>query len=118
MLIFCFNEIRLAVEWYVPWKRVAYQEVNRLFISCEKDIDPMLMASWDNIIFFNYTICRIKVGRLFYHHQRGVFHDTFPLFDADGRHLTVFLGLNVVRHLHGFQYNNRVAGLHLVAYMH
>lgn len=62
-------------------------------------------------------LCIVLRGRLFYHHQRGVFHDAFPLLDADSRHLAVLLGLDVVGHLHGFQHNNCVAGLHLVAYM-
>ena len=61
MLIFCFNEIRPAVDRCVSWNSFVYQEVKRLFVSCEKDIIPMLLASWDNIFFFNYTICRIKV---------------------------------------------------------
>lgn len=118
MLIFCFNEIRPAVDRCFSWNRFVYQEVKRLFVSCEKDIIPMLLASWDNIFFFVYTICGGGSEALFYHYQRGVFHDAFTLFDADGCHLAIFLGLDVVGHLHGFQHNNRVAGLYLVAYMH
>lgn len=89
---------------------------------CAHTHDGILLSSTTRCCMRGFTsfclLCIVRRGRLFYHHQRGVFHDTFPLFDADGRHLTVLLGLDVVGHLHGFQHNNRVAGFHLVAYMH
>ena len=52
---------------------------------------------------------------LFYDYQCVVFHNALTGFDADGCYLAILLRLDVVSHLHGLQYQQRVASLHLIA---
>ena len=47
--------------------------------------------------------------------QCVVFHDAFANFNADGSYLAGFLCLQVVGHLHGFEDNDGVAHLYIVA---
>ena len=65
-----------------------------------------------------FHLLRSAESGLFNDYQRGIFHDALALFHADGSDLSVFLGFDIVGHLHGFQHNNSVAGLYFLTYFH
>ena len=50
--------------------------------------------------------------------ERSVFQDVLTHLHADGRDGAVVFGLEVVGHLHGFEHDDHVALLHLVAHIH